>query len=883
MSTWLRYFAFWRRDPRRDAHDEISFHIDMRVRDLMARGRTREQAQAEAAREFGDAAKVRDQVERIDTRMIRRDARAEWWGELARDTRVGIRSLRNSPAFTVTAVLCAALGIGVTAAIVSAAYSILVRPLPYPDADRLAAIYAENTVRGYSRTNIAWVDFAAWRDQNRAFDDIGIWTWSSNTLWEEASDAERVNGALISANLFRVLGVRPARGRLFLAGEDGVSPQPVVLIGDALWKRRFGADIAIVGKTISVDGRSRTVVGVLGPGFSFPDRGELWMPFQVDPVNDDPGNRFHAGAIGRIKTGVTVDQATADLHRIDAELQRQWPDANHAWRADVVSMREDLVGDLRQPLKVFMWAVGLVLLMVCANVANLMLARGATRAREIAVRSALGATRARLGRQLMTESLLVAALGGAIGVLIAWWGVRLLRFAFPDQMPPYFITLALDGTTLFFVLAIAILTGLLFGTVPSLRGTKVDLNSALRDGARGAGEGLQRSRLRSGLVIGEVALSVILMIGALLLVRSYRNLEGTRLGFEERGIISARLSLPAKDYPTRAHSLAFYERYLERLRAIPGVAAAASAQGIPFSGWNVQAQARIEGSPQPRRGEELISHYQVVTPDYFKTIGVQLVRGRWLTPADRDSTAPAVLVNEQMVKRGFNGADPIGKRLTIGGSREFATVVGVVSDFRHYRLPQPMGPATYFTFATSPPRTQTIVLRATEDDPSTLVPAMREVLKELDPKLALYSIQSFEEVVSRSLWRQRLQGSVLSVFAALALALACIGLYGVISYAVAQRTRELGVRLALGASRRDVLMLVFGQSGRLVIAGVAAGMAGAWFAVRVLESLLYGVEAKDLMTFASVPVLLAIVALLAAVIPARRASRVDPIIAMRAE
>ena len=883
MRTWLRYFAFWRRDPRRDASDEISFHLDMRVRDLMARGLTQKQARAEAEREFGDAGTVRDQVARIDTRMMHRAARAEWRSELLRDTRVGLRSLRNSPTFTVTAVLCAALGIGVTAAIVSAAYSILVRPLPYPNADRLVSIYGENTVRGFTGSNISWLDFSAWREQNRAFDDIGIWTWSSNTLWDQASEAERVNGALISANLFQVLGVQPARGRLFLPGEDGLNPQPVVLISDALWRRRFAEDSAIVGRTISVDGRARTVVGVMPPGFSFPDRGDLWIPFQVDADNDTPGNRFHAGAIGRFKSGVTFEQGTADLHRIDAELQRRWPDANHGWRAEVMTMREDLVGDLRQPLRVFLWAVGLVLLMVCANVANLMLARGATRSREIAIRSALGASRARLGRQLMTESLLVAGLGGAVGLLIAWWGVRLLRFAFPDQTPPFFITLELDGMTVLFVVAIAVLTGVLFGTVPSLRGTRVNLNSALRDGARGAGEGLQRSRLRSGLVIGEVALSVILMIGALLLVRSYRHLEGTDLGFEERGIISARLSLPVEDYPTRAHVLAFYERYLERLRAIPGVTAAASAQGIPFSGWNVQAQARIEGTPQPRRGEELISHYQLVTPDYFKTIGVPLVRGRWLTAADRDSTAPAVLVNEEMVKRGFNGADPIGKRLTIGRDPAFATVVGVVSDFRHYRLPQPMGPATYFTFTTWPLRGQTIVLRTTAADPSTLAPRMREVLKELDPKLALYSVQTFEEVVSRSLWRQRLQGNVLSIFASLALVLACVGLYGVISYAVAQRTRELGVRLALGASRRDVLMLVFGQSGRLVIAGVAGGLAGAWFAVRVLESLLYGVEAKDMTTFAVVPLVLAIVALFAALVPARRASRVDPIIAMRAD
>jgi putative ABC transport system permease protein len=579
---------------------------------------------------------------------------------------------------------------------------------------------------------------------------------------------------------------------------------------------------------------------------------------------------------------VTFEQATADLHRIDAELQKQFPDQNHGWRADLVPLREDLVGDLRQPLKVFLWAVGFVLLMVCANVANLMLARGATRSREIAIRSALGASRARLGRQLMTESLLVALLGGAIGVLIAGWGVRLLRFAFPGEAPPFFITLALDSTALLFVLGIAVVTGVLFGMVPAFRGTKVDLNVALRDGGRGAGEGLHRSRLRSVLVVGEVALSVLLMIGAMLLVRSYRNLQGTELGFDEKGIVSARISLSAAAYPTRAHSLAFFERLLGRLGELPGVTHAASAQGIPFSGWNVQGETRIEGIARPKRGEELISHFQVVTPDYFKAIGVGLVRGRWLTPADRDSTAPVVLVNEQLAQKGFNGADPIGRRLSVAGT-QLATVVGVVRDFRHYRLPEPMGPAAYFSYATLPSWNQTVVLRTTRDDPASFVPAIRAAVHEIDPNIAIYQVQTFEDVVSRSLWRQRLQGNVLGIFAVLALALACIGLYGVISYAVAQRTRELGVRLALGATRRDVLVLVFGQSGRLVITGIAVGLLGAWFAVRMLESLLYGVEATDLATFATVPLLLAAVALLAAVIPARRASKVDPIIAMRAE
>ena len=883
MSTWLRYFSFWRRDPARDATDEFRFHVDMRVRELMARGISEPAARDRALREFGDAATAQADVVRIDERMMRRVARTEWWSELGRDVRVGLRSLRNNPAFTSTAVITAALGIGVTAAIVSAAYSILVRPLPYADADQLVAIYGENTIRGWKGSNVSHADFEAWRDQNRAFSSIGIYNWDSHTLSDDRNDAERVAGAEVSPSLFQLLGIQPALGRLFLPEEDVYGQHRVVLLGDQLWRRRFAGDSTIVGKAITVDGLAYVVVGVMKPNFSFPDNGNMWVPFTM-PAKEPHGNRVYAGAIGRLNPGITVEQGRADLHRIDAELQKQFPEENRGWRAEVIPMRDDLVGNLRQPLEVFLGAVALVLLMVCANVANLMLARSATRAREIAVRSALGASRGRLGRQLMTESLLVAFIGGTLGILIAWWGVRLLRFAFPGETPPFFIQLSLDGTTLVFVSTIALLTGLLFGVVPALRGTKVNLNTALRDGGRGAGQGLQGSRLRSGLVVAEVALSVVLMVGAMLLMRSYQKLEGTDLGFEEQGILSARITLPRIDYPNPTAAQTFYHRLLERLSAVPGVTHVGAAQGVPFSGWDVQGQMIVEGAPPQRQGEELVSLFQSVSPDYFKAIGVPLLKGRWLNAGDRDSLAPAVLINESMARQVFGAADPLGKRIRHAWqSDKWATVVGVIRDFRHYRLPQAMGPATYFAYDAVPASQQTIVIRTNRDDPSSLTPGFREVVRGIDPKVAIYSVQTFKEVVSRSLWRQRLQGNVLGIFAALSLILACIGLYGVVSYAVAQRTRELGVRIALGATNQNVLMLVFMQSGRLVAAGLVCGLVAAYFATGILASLLYGVTRSDPATFAAVPALLSIVALIAALVPARRAARVNPIIAMRAE
>jgi putative ABC transport system permease protein len=878
-----RYFEPIRRNVRKDVDDEIRFHLEARIADLTERGIPLDEAKRRAEAEFGDAAQVRAETLVIDERMHRRSKRIEWLDELWRDMRVAMRSLRKSPAFAVTAVLCAALGIGITAAVTSASYSILVRPLPFPKADQLVMIYGENTVKGYTGSNISYPDYVSWRDGTRTFSSIGMWTWNTVTM-SGMGDAERYSGGEVTANLFPLLGVNPMLGRHFSAGEETPGRNYVALISERLWRARFGADSAIVGKEVRLDGRPHVVVGVMPPRFNFPDRGDVWVPFSTNVANEGHGNRGYAGAIGRMRGGITIEAARADLHTIDARLQREFPEENHGWRAELTSLRDDLVGDLRQPLKVFMWAVTLVLLMVCANVANLMLARGAAREREMAVRTALGASRGRLSRQLMTESLAVALLGGALGVAIAWFGVRLLRYGFPRQVPPFFINLELDGIALSFIGGITLLTGLLFGLAPAMRGARTQPLESLRDGAHGATGSLHRSRLRRVLVVGQISLSVVLLVGAGLLGQSYRNLAGSDLGFDDSNVLTASLTLPPTEYPGRERTRTFYAALQARLRALPGVTLVASGQGIPFSGWDVQTQARVEGTPPPKRGEELTSHFQYVTPDFFKALGVGLVRGRWFTDSDRDSLNPTVLVNEQMVLKGFNGADPIGKRVLLytGGPEVYATVVGVVRDYRHYRLPQPMGPAVYYPFATLPRRQQTVVVR-TSGDASALAGALREAVKELDPSVAAYQVETLEEVVARSLWRQRLQGNVLAIFAALSLLLSCIGLYGVVAYAVAQRTRELGVRMALGATRKHVAWLVMGQGARLVVSGVAIGLAAAWFASRVLESLLFGVAARDLATLAVAPLCLGAVALAATAIPARRATRVDPIVAMRAE
>ncbi|HEY4306941.1 MAG TPA: ABC transporter permease [Gemmatimonadaceae bacterium] len=883
MPNWHRYLRFWRRDARADVDDELAFHLEMREHDLERDGVPREMARREAARIFGDVGAVRDACVVIDERRHRQHTRAEVIGSMWNDIRFAARALRKSPAFATMAVLCIALGICVTTTIFSAVNAILIRPLPYAQADELLAVYGENTPRGYHGTNISYKDYVSWRDANNTLSALGIWTWVTKTISE--GESERVPGASVSANLFPLLGVHPILGRNFLPEEEHLNRSDVVLLSYGLWQRRFGGDKSVVGKTISMDGRSHLVAGVMPPNFNFPDRGQFWMPFAYDgPARESHGDRGYAGAIGRLKAGVTVEQAKADLALVSTRLQNDFPNENTGWNADVKTLREDLTGDLRKPLLVFLASVTLVLLIACANVANLMLARGTSRYREMALRTALGAARSRLVRQLLTESLLIAIVGGVIGAALGIWGLQLFRFAFPNDVPFYF-TFGADPLAIVFAAAVIILTGALFGVVPALRTTRLDINAALRDGAR-AGEGRGRARLRNTLVVAEVALSVVLVVCAALLIRSYRAYATTNLGFEEKGILTARITLPERKYDDAARRIHFFTDLEASVRALPGVSIVGSAAGIPFSGWNIQSEVHAEGRSAERPNEEVTTHWQSVFPDFFATIGIQLVRGRQLAATDRDTLAPVVVVNEAFARAMFPNEDPIGKRVKTGnltGRDPWSTIVGVVRDYRHYRLPQPMGPAMYYTYAEAQSRSQTLVLRTTLADPYALLPSVRAALHALDPQLAMYDVNTMGDVVSQSLWRQRLQGQVLGIFAVLALLLATVGIYGVISYAVAQRTREIGVRVALGAQRSHVLAMVLRQGASLAGTGLAIGIAAAFVVSRSLETLLYGVSATDLVSFAVVPAVLALVTMLATYLPARRATRVDPLIAIRTE
>ena len=884
--VWRRYTRFWGTNVDADVDDEMQFHLETRIEELIERGLNARAARAQALEEYGDVTSFRKQLREIDQRTHGRREATERLDAIGRDVRFAARTLRRSPAFTALAAICIALGVCVTTTIFSAVHGILVRPLPYERADELIAVYAQNISRGIRGSNVSYPDYVSWRDANRSFAALALWTWSSHAFSGDGGEAERVEGASITANLLPILGVRPLLGRNFLPEEDEDGKDNVVLLGHGLWQRRFGGDRSVVGRVITVNGRPHTVAGVMPPRFNFPERGEAWVPFGAPRwATEERSNRQYAGALGRLKSGVSLQQARADLAAISASLQRAYPRENVGWGTELTPLRDDLVRDLRRTLLVLAGAVGLVLLIACANVANLLLARGAARQREIAIRVAVGAGRGRLIRQVLTESLVLAAVGGALGAGLSYFGVRLLRLAFPESLP-FYMTLELNWPALLFAVAATSVAGLLVGIVPAVRATGVDLNASLKEAGRGSGAGVVRSRLRATLVIGEVALSVMLMIGAMLLIRSYRALDGADLGFEEHGILSMRISLPNVKYDSPARVAGFYDRLLERTRALPGVESVGAAQGTPFSGWDVHYGLTIEGAPAPRAGEEPDTHFQLVTPDYLRTIGVPITRGRGFTAADRDSTAPVGVVNEIFVRQFLHGGDPIGKRVKFSPAESpspWVTIVGVMRDYQHYRLPQPMDGAIFLPMAVDPPLTRTVVIRTALPDPHDLMPAVRAIIRDLDPAVPAFRVQTFDEVVSRSLWRQRLQGQVFGVFAILALMLASVGLYGVIAYAVAQRTRELGVRIALGATRRHVLALVLGEGVRLTLLGVAAGTLGALALGRVVASLLFGVSPTDPVTFLVVPALLAAVALLASYAPARRAMKVDPLVAMRAE
>jgi putative ABC transport system permease protein len=801
---------------------------------------------------------------------------------LLQDLRFGFRMLVKNPLFTFIAIATLALGIGANAAIFSIVNSVLLRPLPYPNSERLMTVWENHQGRGGPERE--WTSppgFEDWRDQAQSFDHVAAFqNWQPTLTGRD--EPERLAGAQVSHNVFTMLGVTPAMGRAFYPEDDKPGADSPVIISHSLWQRRFGADSSLVGKQISLNGESRTVIGVMPAGFKFPiiSDAEIWRP--IRPALNPRCQRgcITIRVLARLKPEATEAQARAELSAIATRIEQQYPDTNTKVGVTLVPLREFLVGPVKRPLLVLLVAVVCVLLIACANVANLLLARSATREKEIAIRASLGAGQWRIARQLLSENVLLAAIGGAAGLLLAYWLVELL-VGFAPQGTPRQDEIAIDRRVLGFTLSITILTGVLFGSAPVWQLFKADLNQSLRDGGKGLRVAQSGRRALNALVVAETALSLMLLVAAGLLVKSFIQLQRVDPGFNPRGVLTAVVSLPSTVYPD-PQVKAFYPQLLERLRTMPGVQSAAVTSSLPLGGFDSDVSFVIEGRPQPQPGRYPVGWYSSVSLDYFRTMGIRLRSGREFTDRDNENAPRVVIISETMARRYFPNEDPIGKRLGNGRPDGWREIIGVTADVRHFGLSQDARPSIFFPEQQAPSRRMVIVAR-TAADPLSLAPAMRGAVMSLDKNLAVSNVRAMGEIAADSIGQQRFTLLLLGVFSTLALLLAAAGIYAVMSYVVAERTHEVGVRMALGAKAGDVLGLVIRQGMTLTLPGLGIGLAGALALSQLMKTLLFGVSATDPMTFAGVAVLLASVALIACLVPALRASKVDPMVALRCE
>ncbi len=821
--------------------------------------------------------------------------------DLWQDTRYGARMLRKSPGLTGVAVLSLALGIGAISTIFSFVNGIMLRPLPYPEPERLVLVDETAFKRGSPSMNVSFPNFVDWREQNHSFEDIACYDTDGFIIGGGGGGAEPelVKAAFVTQGLFEVLGVAPILGRTFTADEDQPDHDQVVILSYGLWQRRFGADPNILGQTLLLNNRSRTVIGVMPKGFQFPEVAEAWGPLALTTkifTRTDHGLL----SIARLKPGVTLDQARAEMIGIASNIEQQNPITNEGLSVTLTSLRAGLVGDYKKALLILLGVVAFVLLIACVNVANLLLARATARQKEIAIRAALGANRRRIFRQLLTESLLLGLISGALGLVLALWGMDLLLKAIPIDIP-FWMKFDLDGRVLGFTALCSLLTGFLFGTAPALEASNPDLNETLKEGGRsGAGGG--RHRLRSLLVVAEIALSLVLLVGAGLMMRSFISLQSVNAGINPEGVLTMYIALPGAKYRAPEKRIAFFSQLLERVRAIPGVKSAGSNSGLPLAGNNWGRSLTVEGFPVLSVGGAPVINHCVISPGYFSAMGISILKGRdfderdtrtapkapQLAARDEVMSGPSTgvtIIDERLAREYWPDEDPIGKRIRFGPPEDnepWHTIVGVVAEVKHQRLDASTRESVYLPFAQMPIGGSSLAIR-TAGRPESLITAVRAQVRELDSDLPLTRVMPMTEVVARSVWQPRLYTALFGVFAAVALILATVGIYGVMSYAVTQRTREIGLRMALGAQKQDVLKLVVGHGVAITAIGVGVGLVAAVALTRLMSSLLFGVSTTDPITFAAVSVLLAGVALAACFVPARRAAKVDPMVALRYE
>ena len=799
---------------------------------------------------------------------------------LLRDLKFAFRSLLKRPSFTAIAVLTLALGIGANTTLFSFVNGILLRPLPYKDPGQLVILDETAPKQGMKSFDVSFPNFVDWREQNHSFEDIAVYQDGNYSL-VGAGEPEQIPGARISQGLFELLGVAPKLGRTFTAEEDRPETNNVVLISDSLWQRRFGSAENVIGQSLTVNAKARTIVGVMPAGFKFPETAQLWVPMALNEklfTRNDHG----LSSIARLKPNVTLGQAQAEMNNIARRIEEQHPVTNEGLGVNVFSLRDRLVGDYRDALLILLGVVGFVLLIACANVANLLLARSSARHKEFALRAALGASRARIVRQLLTESALLSVMGAMLGVLMAVWGRNLLLAAIPGEVP-FWMKFDLDLRVLAFTFGISLLTGLIFGIAPALQGAKPDLNEALKEGGRGGGGG-GHNRLRSVLVVAEVALSLVLLVGAGLMVRSFAKLQQVNSGIKPENVLTVEVPLPRAKYPADAQQAAFFQQLVARVGALPGASSVAAVSGLPLrSGWG--RSLTVEGRPLLSVGQAPSINHSVVTPNYFRTMGIPLIEGRDFTDADAAGAMRVTIVDERLAREYWPGTSALGKRIRFGppeSNEPWHTIVGVAGAVRHERLDRETRQSIYVPYLQIPVRGMTVTVLTT-GNPLGLAGAVRQQVLALDKDQPVTNVMTMDEVISRSVWLQRFYAMLFGIFAAVALILAAVGIYGVMSYAITQRTHEIGIRMALGAGRGNVLKLALGQGMRLALTGVALGLGAAYGLTRLMSGLLFNVSATDLGTFASLALLLIGVTLLACYIPARRATKVDPLVALRYE
>jgi putative ABC transport system permease protein len=808
-------------------------------------------------------------------------------GALLQDVRYALRVLWKQPGFTAVALLAVALSIGANTTIFSAVDVLLLRPFAFEKPEEVYFVWERNPQSGLRRGSVSPANFLDLRAQVKTLENLSAFGDTSFNL-SDGDKPERVQGTTISPALFSIVGAKPQLGRTFTAEEEEPGKSRVVVISDGLWRRRFAGDAKVVGRELSLNGQSYTVIGVMPPKFNFPPNGgDIWQPLSFDAAEAKTRGNHYLRVLGRLKDGTTPEQVSAEISNVARQLAQAYPDTNAARTFGIESISANYTRGPRAGLTVLLGAVAFVLLLACANVANLLLVRASARQKEIAIRMAMGANRLRLVRQLLTESVVLSLAGGALGVFLAVWGVALVATGIPQSLSKYlpgWENIGVNLRALFFTLAVSVLTGLIFGLAPALQATKTNFNEALKDGGRTSG-GQSRNRLRSLLVVSEITLSLVLLVGAGLMIRSFVGLLKVEPGFNPASVVVMDIGLEGKKYDDRAARVNFYQQLLRKIESLPGVSAAGAVNFAPLSRSNSSSSFTIEGRPPLRQGEEMFTDWRPSSPGYTEAMNIPLKRGRRLSDADDRADAPrALLINERMAERFFAGEDPVGKRLDLGDGAKngYWEIVGVVGNVKHEGLDEEQSPEVYAPYAKAAWRGMTVAVR-TSNDPAQVVSAVQHELRGLDRDQPVFNVRTMDRVVSESLAPQRVTTWLLVIFAAIALVLAGIGIYAVMSYTVAQRTHEIGVRMALGAQPRDILSMIVRQGMLLTAAGLALGLVASLVVTRGMTKILYGVKATDPATFVAISILLTLVALAAHYFPARRATKVDPLVALRYE